>query len=285
MEGKSIEIEELKRISLEMLKALDRFCNEHQIRYYLGGGTLLGAVRHQGYIPWDDDIDVMVPRPDYDKLIKTFNDYHKDYILRSVENDSTYWRPFAKIFDLRTHLEEDWLRVETPGNAISIDIFPIDGIPNNNIRQKIFFKVQELLVLLYRGSAYSMQKSYKYSKSNSILLRIKGELRSLAKYIFVFLMSPISAKKMARLINWHAKRYSYEECNLVGAITECLYGAEKETLIKNDFEPQQLFSFEDGQFKGSKNFDVYLRNLYGEYMNLPPEDKRVSHHRYRAWWK
>ncbi|OBZ33321.1 phosphorylcholine transferase LicD [Megasphaera sp. DISK 18] len=106
-----INNEQMKKLELSMLLDVAQFCDEHSIRYYLCGGTLLGAIRHKGFIPWDDDIDIMMPRPDYMKFVNSYNGSNKNYIVKSIENDSDYWRTFAKVFDLNTFLQEDAIRV------------------------------------------------------------------------------------------------------------------------------------------------------------------------------
>lgn len=123
---KKIETEEMKKLELDMLIDVAKFCDENDIRYYLSGGTLLGAVRHKGFIPWDDDIDISMPRPDYLKFVSTYNGSSEFYQVQSIENNDKYWRTFAKVFDTRTYLKEDAIRMPKDGNGVFIDIFPID---------------------------------------------------------------------------------------------------------------------------------------------------------------
>ena len=108
---KKIETEEMKKLELDMLIDVAKFCDENDIRYYLSGGTLLGAVRHKGFIPWDDDIDISMPRPDYLKFVSTYNGSSEFYQVQSIENNDKYWRTFAKVFDTRTYLKEDAIRM------------------------------------------------------------------------------------------------------------------------------------------------------------------------------
>ncbi len=146
---RKITLDEMKSLELEMLKDVAAFCDKNHIRYYLSGGTLLGAVRHKGFIPWDDDIDIIMPRPDYMKFVSSYNGSHPLYYVKSIENDPRYWRTFAKVFDSRTFLKEDAIRIDKPGNAVFIDIFPMEGLPPSRMQQYILFKEQEFLNFLY----------------------------------------------------------------------------------------------------------------------------------------
>ena len=114
---RKISDEDMKALALTMLKDVAKFCDDHNIKYYLCGGTLLGAVRHKGFIPWDDDIDIMMPRPDYLRFLELYNGTNPRYVVKAIENDETYWRTFAKVFDTATHLEEPAIYLDKPDNA------------------------------------------------------------------------------------------------------------------------------------------------------------------------
>lgn len=120
---KEMTLQELHEVQLAMLDAVDNYCRLNHLRYSLGGGTLLGAVRHHGYIPWDDDIDIMMPRPDYEKFMRYFK--HEYYKLYDYRTDDTCGFSFAKLIDTRTIVQE-----YTITYSVFIDIFPIDGLPH-----------------------------------------------------------------------------------------------------------------------------------------------------------
>ena len=280
-----LSIEEIKQIEFNILKDVAKFCDKHQIRYYLSGGTLLGAVRHKGFIPWDDDIDISMPREDYLRFVLAFNGFHEHYEVKSIEIDKKYWRPFAKVFDKRTSLVESFIRIPTPGNAIFIDVFPIDGIPDNEIKQWLFFKEQELLKVLYAGSAYSLKKSHKFDDSVSKFSNIKGRLRTVFKYTAICLFGLLPTYKLISIINKNASKYPYEECKYIGAIVDCAHGASCEKMEKEKYEPRIQFEFEGYKFWGPRGFEEYLTRLYGNYRELPPEERRVTHHDFEAYWK
>ncbi len=124
-----LSLEEIKSFSLDILVFFDKYCSDNNLRYYLAFGTLLGAVRHRGFIPWDDDIDVYVPRPDYDRVIEQFKDPDGRYAAVSCFNDASYLYPFAKIVDrkIKSMTESG----EIGANGLGIDLFPLDGLPSD----------------------------------------------------------------------------------------------------------------------------------------------------------
>lgn len=128
-----ISFEEHKKIQLSILRDIDVFCQKNQIKYFLAFGTLLGAIRHKGFIPWDDDIDIAMPRPDYNKFILSFNGMVDNLKVLAPEIDLDYYAPYANVYDTRTVLEEkgtSHLKFEI---GVKIDVFPIDGVPTNKI--------------------------------------------------------------------------------------------------------------------------------------------------------
>ena len=282
---KEICTEELKALELDILKDVADFCDVRGIRYYICGGTLLGAVRHKGFIPWDDDIDIMMPRPDYLKFVFSYNGHNPRYLVKSIENDADYWRTFAKVFDLRTFLREDVIRVAKKDNGVFIDIFPVDGLPEKRWKQAILFKQLEFLNFLYHGSAWNYTKSFKYADSKDKLAVLKGRVRTFLKFIAVTLLYPLPTKKLIALINETASNLPFETAIDVAAIVDCHYGGAKERMPRLAFEKRQEFEFEGYRFWGTQAYDLYLSNMYGNYMELPPEERRVTHHDFTAYWK
>lgn len=275
--------EELKQVELEILKDVARFCDKNNIRYYLGGGTLLGAVRHQGFIPWDDDIDISMPRPDYERFFKIYNGSNRRYLAKCVETYPDYWRTFGKVFDRRTYLKEDSICLEKKGNGVFIDVFPIDGIPDSRIKQILLGKEQEFLNFLYHGSAWTYTQSHKYDDSIDEFAKLKNIIRTVFKFCAVTFLHPLPTHKLIRIINRNASREKYDSSNMIGAIVDCAHGADCEIIEKAIFEPRIKFNFENEEFWGPKGYDAYLRNLYGNYMILPPKKRQVTHHDFRAF--
>lgn len=201
---KEITMEELRAIQLDILDKIHAFCTEHGIRYSLGGGTLLGAVRHKGYIPWDDDIDIMLPRPDYERFLKEFDGKYAELNLQHYGNDNTCCIPFAKVYDNRTVLIEKLQK-----SGIYIDVFPIDGLPEES-------KIKDYLYI------YNNQLHKIYFMTPFYI--ITGSLKDRIKYYVKKLIYPTRDKYITGFYNF-LKSYSFENSVNAGAI--CGIYAEK----------------------------------------------------------
>ena len=264
-----ISFEDIKRLQVEMLCDIDGFCREKDIKYSLAFGTLLGAIRHKGYIPWDDDIDIVMPRPDYDKFLHTFNGTTEHLYVIAPEINREYYAPYANICDNRTLLSEGSNGHRSIKIGVKIDVFPVDGTPNDNndYQQLISFmrSVNRKMSIKRHSLPYSRPKAF-----------IKALLNK-ARYAFV------SYSTCQQMILEESKTYPYELSKYVDTITFPVY--------KNTRVPKCYFSdyidviFEGCRFKVIKEYDGYLRKIYGDYMQLPSEDKRVPHHHFKAYWK
>lgn len=280
-----LKIEEIKKLELAILKSVSEYCDKCQIRYYLGGGTLLGAVRHKGFIPWDDDIDIMMPRPDYIRFIEGFNGYNHTYFVKSVENDSSYVYTMAKVYDNRTYLIDNTLRKSLPYAGVFIDIFPIDGLPCSEVRQKLFFKEQELLNVILHASGMKYRYSHRYVDSKDRFSHLKGFIRTILKFIAISIFAFLPAAKLAKYINNNSMKYDYEVSQFIGAIVDCRHGGASEKMPKKEFEKRILFDFENNKFWGTGIYDFYLSSLYGDYMTPPSKENCLPHHDFIAYWK
>lgn len=265
---KEITLNELKVIQMDILQAIHFFCEKHSIRYSMACGTLLGAVRHKGYIPWDDDIDIYIPRADYRRLVNEFPPiYMNKYKIASLERDALWERPYAKAYDDRTVFKEQASMKEVIG--VNIDIFPIDDVPDGEEWEKYNKKrrrQQQLFTL----------KSVRFNPKRSLL-------KNLVLFLYKVATCFLSNRKWAEKLDRFSQKYNGKECK---QCFECCQGIFQ----KNPF-PKELFDdfvdlpFEDRVFKSFKDYDCYLRNGFGNYMQLPPEEKRVSHHDFKAYWK
>ncbi len=263
-----LSLKETQIIYLELLVEFTEICKNYQLRYDLCGGTMLGAVRHQGFIPWDDDIDVSMPRPDYEKLLELVCDgkleMRSDRDIISDRND-TLARNFAR------YIRKDVGRVSRSGFEeandcpfVGIDIFTVDGMPSNNFEMGVqLFVVKQLR----RLTLTSVQK-----KNTSR----KGKLAAHIKNIYRPILKKIGPYNLARMSDKICSLVRYENAEYVG-IVNGMYG-KKERWKKEDMLPQKLFSFEGEDYYGYVNADMYLSNLYGkDFMSLPPEEKRKPH--------
>ena len=262
---RDISVDELKSIELEMLKFIDEVCKKEGLRYFLCGGTLLGAVRHQGFIPWDDDIDIFMPRLDYEKLIELTKN-SKEYRLLSEVDDGYYYN-FGKLVDTRTTMiEEECEQIRNFG--VYIDIFPLDGMPNDEKECMRHFK--KLDKRRHRITSFSKGKP-----------RIRKNIFALFYNWYYYITNKFTGikKEQEKYINI-AKQYAYDDSVYVYATG----GAFKE----KDIFPRAWLSngteliFEGIKFQAPIKYDKYLRQLYGDYMELPPVEKRISHHHFVA---
>lgn len=277
--------QELKRVQLDILKDVASFCDKHGLRYSLCGGTLLGAVRHNGFIPWDDDIDIFMPRPDFIKFMHGYNENNKRYQARSIHYDKKFWNKIGHVFDLNTKLEYPSYNVDSSVFHVFIDIFPLDGVPKGQLQKKTLFILNKVLHVLYGGSVYSYVKSMRYVDQKGLAGEWKEWIRTAMKFIAILLFRPLPTSFICQLATKNAMRYSYNECTEIAAYVGGRYQPEKEIMTKCLFEKMQKHIFEDGFFWITEAYDVYLSNLYGDYMKLPPKDKQVSHHDFKAYWK
>lgn len=256
-------LREIQLAELDILLEFDRICKENGLRYSLAGGTLLGAIRHKGFIPWDDDIDICMPRPDYEKFYCIFTEANSkpNYVLYS-DRDSSADYPFLKIGDSSIKIEREGINeVEN----VWIDIFPIEGIPaDKNAANKIYKKAKFYRRILCFSkwksvSEYSGRHSKLVARLYSIFVKIYGGRRAF--------------KKLAQL----AEKYDYNDYGHVGNIIWGLHDAG-EVMLKSEFEKVVYVNFEGHKFSALSCWDSYLRGLYGDdYMQLPPEEKRVCH--------
>lgn len=262
---KEITIEELKGLQLEILKAVHNFCDENQIRYSLAYGTLLGAIRHNGYIPWDDDIDILMPRPDYNKFIKEFNSYSETYKLISPEMNYSYYAPYANVYDNRTILKETHL---DNGNSlgIKIDIFPIDGVSPNTMMYSIQRRCISIL-----NSLRSIKIEHRYNN------------HSYKYYLKKKLVSIIPMRIIQKLIVYISQLQHFENSKYARNIV--FESKSVPCLQKSSYKKFILHKFENYKFYVLEEFDIVLRASYGDYMKLPPKEFRIPHHNFEAYWK
>ena len=251
---------EIQLAELDILHVFDQICREHKLRYSLAGGSLLGAIRHRGFIPWDDDIDVCMPRPDYEKLLLLFHNNISERYYLSQEAEKVQY-PFIKILDKR-------IRVERKGiddvQNLWIDVFPVDGLPSDEKKIKKIYKKNKLYIKIICFSMWKNLKSYQGRQNKIKALFIK---------LFVKLYGSDRAKRKLEAL---AKKYKYEDSKYVGAVTWGCYGIG-ERMLKSEYEKLVEVEFEGHTFKAMSCWDSYLTGIYGDYMQLPPEDKRVCH--------
>lgn len=270
MQNKKIDEQALKSIEVEVLKGFHRFCEEHKLRYMLAYGTLLGAVRHKGFIPWDDDIDVMMPRPDYERFLElAMQGFGGHWKAICHKNEKRYPYPFAKVIDTRTVLHESLIDSTLP-LGVYIDIFPLDGTPSEQEAFQKFCQRVKKNWLLVQMASMKIQKG-------------KSFLRTMVKYLTVPICHAVGPRYFINRTEGYLGQYPYAQNEFVAVAA--LDDVKQTRSPKGLFEDLFLLPFEDGMFYAPRAYDAMLTQTYGDYMQLPPEEQRVTHHVFEAYWK
>ena len=217
---------EIKKIELEILKHFTNICDSYGLRYFLAGGTLLGAVRHKGFIPWDDDIDVFMPRPDYEIFIHLFEKINTSRYLKlshpwDNQNETYLHIPYLKIIDTRTIKYEKGCNKSHGG--LDIDVFPIDGLPKNELICKCLFFITNCLYKITLSLCIEQIKPDLNNKFKKIAVSL---INATIQIFSPKVRNPIS-KKIAILINCLARLFDYEKAEYVGQIVFPHYGIKE----------------------------------------------------------
>ena len=260
-----LPLNKVKQKELELLRAFVTLCENNGLYYTLCGGTLLGAIRHKGFIPWDDDIDVLMPRPDYDRLLNDLDidasclpEYYKIVNWKNGTHDY----PFLKLVDKRTRIEIPYLDDSYKANHIWIDIFPIDGNPDDSIQLNALFKKAKFYRQLIRLKTANPRAG-------------KTVLKRMVKPLLVQAVRCLDNYKLCDKLDSVSKTYAFESCSQIGGV---LWGyGPQERIDKKAFLTPLKVEFENELFNAPSNYDSYLSGLYGDYLKLPPEEKRVTH--------
>ena len=275
--GRKIEsIRALQQIAFEGLKVLKNVCEKHELTYMLCYGTLLGAVRHQGFIPWDDDIDIMMPRSDFEKLKKLeASEFGEDWRLYSYDTIPGYYQAFMKLCYTKTEKRPSPFESGLT-YGISVDIFPCDNLPAASDTE-----ASEKAAALRRYKAH-------YDKLlHPIVSKRKGRFGKLIRqvlHIQHLIMKPfLSVKKAYQRIE--KKWISEDEASRYVLICEDIYKQvwQRKDIFAEDGRLPQL-CFEGCWFNVPLNYDKMLRSLYHNYMELPPVEKRISGHTFEAYY-
>lgn len=273
-----IGLDEHKKLALNILKAVDWICKKNNIRYYLAYGTLIGAIRHHGFIPWDDDIDIQIPRQDYNRFLNIFNEQASSNGYEHLKVISPYdkcaFHTFAKVIDTRTVKIENGLNYKKyEPLGIDIDVFPIDGQPDDDNeyvkfyeqKRELYLKFQRFVidtktVCSFRGAAYTY--------CIQLMCKIKNETKQdLVK----------KADQMAMVYPFESSKYVGAPCSLFSSV--------RNRHLHTDYENTLEVQFEDSFFSAPSGYDNILHKMYGDYMQLPPLEEQVTHHNNSVYWK
>lgn len=254
------QINQIKEIEIEIFKSFILVCEQLKLKYYILDGTLLGAVRHKGFIPWDDDIDVGMPRKDYEVFIKEGQALlPKEYFIQTFYSDPQYLANYAKIRNSNTTFIETSVRNRNINHGVFIDIFPLDYCPDS-FRKRTKEKKLRMLQTVRISREFYLPKRKKTLKSFII---------TMAAYLFY------PTAKQALI----ARERMYKTTNK-GELLASYGGAwgEKEIVPAQWYAEGCDLEFEGIAVKGPKEYDKWLTQVYGDYMTPPPVEEQMSHH-------
>jgi lipopolysaccharide cholinephosphotransferase len=250
----------LQQKLLGMLTWLIKYIDDNNIRYYIIGGTMLGAVRHEGFIPWDDDIDIAVPRNDYERLIDLLKSPVDHYVIESPKGEAEdYVYSYAKLYDLNTSMTE--LARKNVKRGVYIDIFPLDGIGNSLEEGYANYKKIDRANMLLAMRTCAYRKGRKWWKNIAV---------------FIGGMLPINSKKLARKLDRLCSDHNFDDYQFVGFLASVY--RSREIMRKEWYGTPTSYKFEGLIVYGPEKYEEYLTQLYGDWRKLPPKEKRYSAH-------
>ena len=264
----SAQLKLLQEIELENLRMLMEICEKNHLRYYLIGGSLLGAMRHRGFIPWDDDIDVGLPRPDYNRFVQIAKEYlpaHMD--VKTMTSDPNYKCYFTRLINNKKKIYWDHGQY-TAVIGVWMDVFPLDGLPKNRLLRKLQVFRVKLNKALYKFTQIDYVSTNRTNRplSERVLIRF-AQLTHIGKLM--------DADKRLKKLDRAVQRYDYDTCAYAWNFSGC-YG-KREIVPHIQLGGSRTAQFEGMQVSIPEAAEDYLTSIYGDYMKLPPEDQRKSH--------
>lgn len=264
---RELTLQELKETEFNILKVFDAFCKENDIKYYLSHGTLLGAIRYKKFIPWDDDVDLLIPRKDYDRMITLFKDTDR-YKLFAYEKNPDYRYPIAKLCDMTTRKDEFGYNNGVV-LGVDIDLFPLDAWDDDLEKAKREVKY-------IRKNMFALGLS-KLKKPDSI-----GLAKRLVKGLLMSFCKMVGSKHYIEKIIKASNKEGQNGNNYLGCKAWCVYG-EKGIIPAEVFADTVDVEFEGEMFPAPIGWDKYLTCLYGDYLPEPPKEKQKTHHGFKAY--
>lgn len=256
MKNRELTIEEQKQLQLEILIEIDTFCKENNIVYSLAYGTLLGAVRHHGYIPWDDDLDIMMPLPD---MIRFQSLFKSDKLkCHCIMNDNFYNNPYNNVCSKKTYRTIGKYKYR----GLGIDLYPLVGIPQNKEEQEKYFETAD-----------------KYNSYRKFVIKWNYRIKKLVPFISI----PLYTFFIKKFTDFAQTSEKFESANCYYLLARPMN--RKDVFSNNIFDEMTTLEFEGYNFPVISQYDSVLRKLYGNYMELPPVEQRIPHHGQEYYWE
>lgn len=270
---------EEKKVILNLLTFFDQVCRENKLNYSLAGGSLLGAIRHHGFIPWDDDADVIMPREDYEKFkLIMYSNYCGDTYGFLDENCNNYYYLFSKLYDKSTIMKTILpIDAKLQDLGVFLDIFPYDNVPDDDGELTNFSNDLNLL-----NDKMYMTLPGQYALSRSKVKHIIKKYLLFPKFLKTKIEG-VTTEAYKEMILKKIQSYDTVTTTRVGFLLS-EYRAKDRIPVEIATEFMDVL-FEGHIYRCFKEYDVYLHNLYGDYMILPPVEKRSSKHPYKAYWR
>ncbi|MCR5207728.1 MAG: LicD family protein [Eubacterium sp.] len=270
MKRQITDIKEIQKLELDILLSLIKYFEENSIQYFSYAGTTIGSVRHKGFIPWDDDVDLLIPRADYERLLEISDGKLIDgYIEIKKPGDRDYIYPYSKACNVNTVIYEKNVTDKKYATGIFVDLFPFDNLSNSALKNKLLF------------IRIAFLRSMLETASDQVNLSKKGSVRYILKQIARTLQKPaaklIGVERLAKKLNSYGKKQLKIKSDYIGDIY--FY----DTYSKKYFETASKGDFEGYEINNPVGWHEYLTQAYGDYMTPPPEDKRGGH-AFEAWY-
>lgn len=268
-------LQDIQNECLRILKDVHQFCVDNDITYTLYGGTMIGAIRHKGFIPWDDDIDIAMPRPDYERFVRSYVSRNGYELICEEKGNSLL--AFARVVDNERTMVKASLPWTDHITGVCIDIFPLDGAPDDKKEAERFMR--------------SLRKYWTYAKLSRVALRKMSDYKSFKMRQNILLRKILFRNPISKNINWtrlyskKCKQIPYGSTKHFANVAFMEYGM-KEYQEMADFQTTTLVEFEGDKYCVCNGYDHLMRVKYGDYMQLPPEKDRVyKHGGSKYYWK
>ena len=260
---KKLEIVEVQAMLLDLMKIVHKFMQDNNLEYYLLGGSALGAVRHNGFIPWDDDIDIGMKREDYERFLSISNQFDKDYEVSNFWNTKNCDYGLTRIYIKNTFIDNPTISKTKLDKRLYFDVFPLDNVPNDDLKlAKFEMRISKKKVLLQMIDA----REYKTST-----------IKNFVKKVISLLLRPFR-QLILRSFDRLMKKYRHTNTTRICSLCS-QYSFKKQVMNKNIYGTPTLAKFEDEMFYIPEKIDEYLTTLYGkDYMQVPPVEKRRKGH-------